>query len=82
MICCVLFCVRSSFAIIWMGKRELVVVVFLFVFLVSRDCYVALPQGDMGLSAVCGISLSAHLLFQSYSFIAMYCKKQKMIINN
>ena len=28
MICCALLCVRSSFAIIWMGKRELVVVAF------------------------------------------------------
>ena len=34
-----------------------------FVFLVSRDCCVALPRGSMGLSAVCdcGISLSYSL---------------------
>ena len=34
MFCCALLCVHSSFAIIFMGKRELVA---LFVFLVSRD---------------------------------------------
>ena len=36
----------------------------LFVFLVSRYCFVALPQDAMGLSAVnvCGISYT-HLLF-------------------
>ena len=34
-----------------------------FVFLVSHDCFVALPYGAMGLSAVCecGISLSYSL---------------------
>ena len=37
---CVLLHVNSSFAIILMGKRELVVLIF--VFLVSRDCCVAL----------------------------------------
>ena len=34
----------------------------LFVFLVSRDCCVALPNDTMGLSAVCEIILT-HLLF-------------------
>ena len=29
-----------------------------FVFLVSRDCCVALPCGTMGLSAVCGFGIS------------------------
>ena len=29
-----------------------------FVFLVSRDCCVALPRGDMGLSAVCECGIS------------------------
>ena len=50
MFCCALLCVHSSFAIISMGMRELIA---LFVFLVSRDCCVALPRGAMGLSAVC-----------------------------
>ena len=55
MFCCALLCVNSSFAIISMGKRELVA---LFVFLVSRDCYAASPHDATGLSAVsdCGIS--------------------------
>ena len=44
MFCCVLLCVHSSFAIISIGKRELIA---LFVFLVSRDCCVALPRGAM-----------------------------------
>ena len=50
--CCTLLCVHSSIAIILMGKREL------FVFLVSRGGWVALPHGATGLSAVydCGIS--------------------------
>ena len=55
--------VHSCFAIILMGKRELVallLLLFLFVFLVSGDCCVALPCSTMGLSAVgdCGISRS------------------------
>ena len=29
-----------------------------FVFLVSRDCCVALPRGDMGLSVVCYCGIS------------------------
>ena len=38
-----------------------------FVFLVSRDCCVALPCCVIGLSAVCdcGISYHSHLLFLS-----------------
>ena len=38
MFCCTLLCIHSSFAIVLMGKREMVAL--LFVFLVSRDCYV------------------------------------------
>ena len=51
MFCCRLFYVHSSFAIILMGKRELVALLS-FVFLVSRGCCVALHGGAMGLSAV------------------------------
>ena len=40
------------FAIIFMGKRELVALLF-FVFHVSRGCCVALPHGATELSAVC-----------------------------
>ena len=50
MICCTLLYVPSNFAIILMGKRELCFA--WFVFLVSRDCCVALSRGTMGLSAV------------------------------
>ena len=57
MFCCTLLYVSSSFAIILMGKRELVVFAW-FVFLVSRDCCVALPRGAMGLSAVCDCGIS------------------------
>ena len=37
----------------------------LFVFLVSRDCCVALPHDAMGLSAVCDCDISdhTHLIF-------------------
>ena len=57
MFCCTLLHVHSSLTNILMGKRELVAFAY-FVFLVSRDCCVALPRGTMGLSAVsdCGIS--------------------------
>ena len=55
MFCFTLLNVHSSFAITLMGKRELVALLT-FVFLVSRDCCVALPHSAMGLSAVrdCG----------------------------
>ena len=52
MFSCWLLCVHSSFAIISMGKTELVALLC-FVFLVSRDCCVALPPNATGLSAVC-----------------------------
>ena len=52
MFCCTLLYVHYSFAIILMGKRELVALLS-FVFLVSRGRCVALPRGAMGLSAVC-----------------------------
>ena len=57
MFCSTLVCVYSSFAIILMWKRELVDLLC-FVFLVSRDCRVALPCGATGLSAVCDCGIS------------------------
>ena len=51
MFCCALLSVHSSFAIILMGKREMVA--FFSVSLVSHDCCVTLPRGAMELSAVC-----------------------------
>ena len=41
-----------------MGKKELVALLGLSVFLVSRVCCVALPHGVMGLSAVCDCVIS------------------------
>ena len=58
MFCCGLLCVHSSFALILMGQRGLVALLCLFVFLVSRDCCVALPHGVTGLSAVCDCNIS------------------------
>ena len=55
--CCALLYVLSSFAIILMGKRELVASLS-FIFLLSRDCCVTLPRGAMGLSAVCDFGIS------------------------
>ena len=49
--CSILCCVHSSFAIISMGKRELVAFA-LFVFLVSHDCFLTLLQDATGLSEV------------------------------
>ena len=43
--------VHSGFAITLMGKRRVGCIEW-FVFLVSHDCYVALPRSAMGLSAV------------------------------
>ena len=56
MFCCALLYVHSSFAIILMGKRELVL--YFVCLLVSCDCCVALPHDDMGLSAVCDCGIS------------------------
>ena len=57
MFCCALLYVHSSF-----DGEERAGCFILLVFLVSRDCYVALPHDVTGLSAVCdcGISLSTH----------------------
>ena len=54
--CCTLFYVHSSFAIILMGKRELVALLGVS-FLMSRDGCVALPRGAMGLSSVCNCGI-------------------------
>ena len=48
--CCALLYFYHNFAIILMGKRELVA--FIFAFLVPCDCCVALPYGAMCLSTV------------------------------
>ena len=53
MFCCTLLYVHYSFAIVLMGKRELVALLGL-----SRDGCVALPSGAMGLSAVCYCGIS------------------------
>ena len=64
MFCCALLYVISSYALILMGK-ERAGCFALLVFRVSRDCCLALPRGDMGLSAVCGCGIPDHtrLLF-------------------
>ena len=65
MFCCTLLYVHSCFAIILMGKREVVALHSLSSW--CSDCCVALPRGVMGLSAVCdcGISCSYSLIVQS-----------------
>ena len=55
--CCTLLYFHSSFAIILIGKRELVSLLSLSP-VVSRDGCVALPRGAMGLSAVCECGIS------------------------
>ena len=52
MFCCTLLYVHSNFSIILMGCFTW------FVFLVSRDCCVALPRGAIGLSEVCDCGIS------------------------
>ena len=56
MFCRALLCVKSSFAIISMGERAGCFA--LFVFLVSHDCFVALPCDVKVLSAVCNRGIS------------------------
>ena len=51
MFSCALLCVYSSFAIILMGKRELVAL--FFALLVSCDCCVTLAKYAARLSLVC-----------------------------
>ena len=68
MFCCTLIYVHSSIAIILMGE-ERAGCFALFVFLVSRDCRVALPHDATGLSAVCDCVISS-----SYS-LTIFAKK-------
>ena len=56
--CCALLCFPSSFAIILMGKREMLLFFALFVFLVPRNSYVTLPHDATGFSAVCDCGIS------------------------
>ena len=65
MFCCTLLYFHSSFAIILMGKRELIALILFFAFLVPCDCCVALPYVAMGLSAVVNVAFHdhTHLLF-------------------
>ena len=57
MFCYALLYVPSSFAIILMGNEEIDCFALL-VFLVSRNCRVALPHNAEGLSAVCDCGIS------------------------
>ena len=78
MFCCALLYVHSSFAIIPMGKRELVALLCLSSW--SRDYCVALPHDATGLFAICdcGIPWSASLTifdqhcFQMRGFCTLY----------
>ena len=63
MFCCALLYVHSSF-----DGEERAGCFAWFVFLVSRDCCVALPRGVMGLSAVCDCGIS-----RSYSLTIFGC---------
>ena len=56
-VCCALLCVNASFAFISMGTDRAGCFA-LFVFLVSRDCCMALPHDATGLSAVCDCGIS------------------------
>ena len=55
MFCCALLYVPSSFAVILIGKREMVALLG-FLFLVSRDCCVSLSRGFVAVCNYCGIS--------------------------
>ena len=72
MFCCTLLCVLSSFAIILMGKRELVVLLC-----VSFCCLVLLPHSTRSWSAVCNVVFSdhTHLLFSYSSILLRFSKR-------
>ena len=55
MFCCALLCVHSCNHL---DGEERASCFALFVFLVFRDCCVALPRGATGLSAVCDCGIS------------------------
>ena len=57
---CILLGDLSNFAVILIGKRELVNLLCLssWQFLLSCDCYMALPQDAVGRSAVCDCAMS------------------------
>ena len=55
--CCTFLYVHSSFAIILMGEERAGCFAY-YVFLVPRDCCVALSGYAMGLSAVCDCGIS------------------------
>ena len=57
MFCCTLLYVHSGFAVVFMGKDGAGCFAE-FVFLVFRDCSVALPRGAMGWSAICDCGIS------------------------
>ena len=58
MLCCTLLYVHFSFAVILMGKRELVALLSLSSWCLVIDLCVALLRGAMGLSAVCDCGIS------------------------
>ena len=85
MFCSALLCVHSSFAIISMGKRELVALLCFF-FLVSHDCCVALPHDTCttGLAVVCdcGIPDHTHLLFFMYNSMESSLVFSKIVLGS
>ena len=58
MFCCALLCVQSGFAIISMGKRDLVALLCLSSWCLLIVCCVALLHENTGLSAVCDCGIS------------------------
>ena len=80
MFCCALLCVHSSFVIISMEKRELIALLCLFVFLVSRDCCVAFPHDTTGLSAVCDCGISYSYSLTILNAFSASTKKQIRLI--
>ena len=59
MFCCALLCVHSSFAIILMGKRELVaLLLYCLTDVLLQKCSVALSHCAVGWYAVCDCGIS------------------------
>ena len=78
MFCCTLFSVHSSFAIILMGKRELVALLSL-----SSWCIVIVLALSWGLSAVCdcGISYSYSLTIYNDKMITFFTPEMRFQSN-
>ena len=75
MFCCTLLCVRSSIAIILMGKRELVALLnsSSWCLVMVERLFLAVPRGCLKFVIVVFPDLTHLLFFMFYLFLAFVC---------